>query len=69
MYHPYPFLKIHLSTKKNKHPPIRFAMIVADSLSLTGNRLKQEYKIGVDSCQRNRYKINLISHSTFQDNQ
>lgn len=48
-------LKIFLSTKKNRHPPIRLATTVAqNSLSLAVNRNRQSASTGVLHCHLNK---------------
>lgn len=52
---------IRLSTQKNISPPIRLAIIVAHSSLSPESQTRQRARIGVDSCQRIRYRAYLLS--------
>ena len=49
------FLNIFLSTKKNKQPPTKFAIIVEYVVSIFFNDIKQNANTGVDNCHLSKY--------------
>ena len=49
------FLNIFLSTKKNKQPPTKFAIIVEYVVSIVFNDIKQNANNGVDNCHLSKY--------------
>lgn len=52
---------MNLSTQKKISPPIRLATIVAQSSPKLVSQARQRARIGVDSCQRIRYRAYLLS--------